>query len=116
MPIFFWKKNRLIDEFAQHLADELYSNIQPAVAATFFDDQAALIDNKTRKKDQQLHQKVIRSLNSVILQIQHFRELHSLGIYGKARLHMTFTERLKELGYSANITEQINKVILLQTP
>lgn len=116
MQLFFWRKNKLIDEFAFQLADELFSTIHPTVALNYFDAQSGDSKNSNKKKDEQVHQKIIRALNNVIIKIQQFRELNKLGIYGKARLHLTFTERLKDLGYEAAVAEQINKLILLQTP
>jgi hypothetical protein len=116
MQLFFWRKNKLIDEFAFQLADELYSTINPEMAQEYIDQQAASSKKSDEKKYEKLRQKVTRTLNNDIMRIQQFRELHALGIYGKARLHLTFTERLKELGYPATVAEEINKLLLIRTP
>lgn len=114
MKLFFWQKNRAIDEFAYQLADELYSSVNPESITNFFENQSS--GKSSEKKQTQLQQKVTRSLNNIIMRVAQYRELNKLGIYGKARLHMTFTERLKTLGYPANHAEEINKLVLLRTP
>lgn len=115
MNLFFWRKNRVIDQFAFQLADEVYSHVNPELMTSYFNTGDDL-KKSDAKKHEQLRQKVIRTLNDTIMRIQQFRSLHKLGIYGKARLHLTFTERLRELGYPAEIAEEVNKLVLLRTP
>lgn len=113
MQLFFWRKNPVIDEFAHQLADEVFSHIKPESAKAFL---ALETDGASPNKQQQTRQNITRTLNNAIMRVHQFRELHKLGVYGKARLHLTFTERLKELGYDNASAEEINKLILLRTP
>jgi len=103
--LFFWKNNKIIDGFAISLADELYSHVQP-------DAMEAYIANKKNKEAK----KPERKIKDIIEQFKQFKTIKSLGIYGKARLHLTFTERLKELGYEKDLANKINEIILLKTP
>jgi len=112
MKIFFWKKNNLIDEYAYRLADGLYSTVKPELARQYISQSPSQKMTPERKNQQ----KIIRELNNVILGIQQFREIHSLGIYGKARLHLTFVQRLQDLGYDKETAEEVNKLVLLRTP
>lgn len=47
MNLLFWKKNNVIDAFANELANELFSTIQPSVAKTLFEGSS---DKKQMKK------------------------------------------------------------------
>jgi hypothetical protein len=110
MNLFFWKKNKNIDIFASYLASELYSRVQPDAAQHYFtmtakDKQA----KKTRKQ-------VETSIQDTIKQLDQFRISNALGVYGKARLHLRFTDRLKELGYDDDTSKRINEMIMLKTP
>ncbi len=115
MNIFFWRKNKEIDAFAFQLADELYSDIQPGMAGQYLSQNNAA-KGKEAKKATDVHNRVTRRHNEIITKVQQYRAVHSLGIYGKARLHLTFTERLKELGYSQATAKEFNQIILLRTP
>lgn len=108
MQLFFWRKNKQIDTFASTLANDLYSAVQPDTALTYISG----INEKSNKGDK----KIDRRLQDLVFRIQEFRVQHSLGVYGKARLHLTFTERLKELGYEPKVAEKLNELILLRTP
>ena len=68
------------------------------------------------KKADKTRKKIDRRLDDMVLRIQQFRSANSLGVYGKARLHMRFTERLKELGYEAKVADRFNEILLLRTP
>jgi len=103
--LFFWKNNKIIDDFAINLADELYSHIQPDAIEIYLADKK----NKSAKKTE-------RQLSDFIDRVRQFKKISSLGIYGKARLHLTFTERLNELGYNKKLADKINEIILLKTP
>ena len=106
MGIFFWKNNKQIDLFANALAEDLFSYIQPDVA------QQYLFDSKNMPK--KLLRKVDQRFNDVLLQVQRYSEANSLGIYGKARFQKTFNERLEELGFGAGLVKSIAKTMLLQ--
>lgn len=110
MNILFWRKNALIDKMAVILADEFYSQVQPQVASSYF--SAAEHNNKERKKFKGLENMINKTASQIIV----FRKENSIGIYGKARLHMKFVERLKELGYAEHIVRQINEILLLRSP
>ena len=110
MGIFFWKKNELIDKVAVVLADEFYSQVQPRLVINYF--QGVKQDNKARKKNQGLELMLKKTADQIIS----FRKENSLGIYGKARLHLKFTNRLNELGYPEDIAQQINEILLIRTP
>lgn len=110
MNLFFWRKNKAIDMFASNLANELYSTIQPDTAKQYFGSASA--DKEARK----IQKKIDGKIQDIIKQIEHFRAVNSLGVYGKARIHLTFAERLNELGYDANIAKKINEHIMLKTP
>lgn len=115
MNLFFWKKNGLIDNFATQLADELYSQIQPAKAEQLLNLATEDKSNKKNKKQKKSLTAASKALIGVIQQVHQFREQQKLGIYGKARLQMQFMERLRELGYPENVTEVLNKMILVET-
>lgn len=108
MGLIFWKDNRKIDAFAAAVAEDLFSHVQPEVALQHFQG----ISQKNKKKDRKIEQKVA----GIVAQINQFRETNSLGIYGKARLHKKFTERLHELGYDIAVTSKLDEIILLRMP
>lgn len=93
------------------LADNFFSQLQPQIAIDYF-------RNTQQKKDKQANKRNIKSknlLDQTAAQMITFRKDNSLGVYGKARLHMTFMNRLNELGYPEDITRQINEIIMLRT-
>ena len=119
MNLFFWKKNNTIDVFSNSLANEFYSSIQPVVAKDFFTQEIKdkkLKKGKNAKKTGKEKQQIDYQIDSIINQINQFKQIHSLGVYGKARLHLKFSERLKELGYDESITKKINDYIMVRTP
>lgn len=105
MKLLFWKDNSKIDFFAQYLADDFYSHVQPEVAQEFIDG----MPRDKKKKRRQVEQKV----NAVIGAIQQFEKEQSLGLYGKARLQRSFNNRLLELGYDSAVTREVSEMILL---
>jgi hypothetical protein len=108
MSIFFWKKTKQIDAFAQAVADELYSYVQPDVAKAYFQNRS----DKSKKKQHKIEQK----LADVITEFRRFSEANSLGIYGKARLQQQFDVRLRELGYDASVTSRLIEITSLANP
>lgn len=114
MDIFFWKKNKQIDAFAILLADEFYSQIQPQVANDFLKETT---EGKGRKgKTDKQNIRINKILEDVANQIITFKKQHSLGVYGKARLHLNFIQRLNELGYSEDTAKYMNEIILVRSP
>ena len=110
MKLFFWKKNKSIDIFANELANELFSSIQPQSFNEYF--QKSSNKEKSAKKNRKI---IDTKIQNIIKQIQQFRTTHSLGVYGKARLHLKFNDRLKELGYASEIVTSLNDILLVKT-
>jgi hypothetical protein len=106
MGLFFWKDNAKIDEFAVALAEDLFSHVQPTVAKQHFTGTTQDSKKKQRKIEQRFH--------TLIGQMQEFCSTYSLGIYGKARLQKTFSDRLLELGYDDTLTHQLVETIVLR--
>ena len=116
MTLFPWQKNKEIDRFANVVADEFYSRIQPDMANAHFDDVNMKVENKKELKNKLNNAgNVNQALGAVINEFRKFRDSQKLGIYGKARLHMKFMERLTELGYSQDIAKKLNEEILFKT-
>lgn len=103
--LFFWRKNKEIDRFAISLADELYSQIPPSMLEA--------VATKANKKFARHWEKEI---NATIVRLRDYKALHSLGVYGKARLHLTFMERLRSHGYAEDIIKELNDFLLVKTP
>lgn len=110
MSLFFWKKNKIIDIFASDLANQLFGAIQPDAAGEYFKPPSP--DSKAKK----LRKKTDNAMENIVKQVNQFKVINSLGIYGKARLHMKFTERLEDLGYDSNLAKRINEQIMIKTP
>lgn len=112
MSLFFWKDNRKIDAFGVALADDLFSHIQPDKARNHFTgvggDQSKNPDNKKKQR------KIEQRIHALINQMQEFSSTHSLGIYGKARLQKTFSDRLLELGYDEAVTTRLVEAIVFR--
>jgi len=107
MGLIFWKDNRKIDAFAQAIADDLYSYVQPDVARQHVTGSSEL----QKKKKARVQQK----FTDIVRQIERFSESNSLGVYGQARLHKQFGERLEELGYEPEIVHKITENFLLRS-
>lgn len=124
MPIFFWKQNKKIDQFATQLADELFSMVPPEMAADLMLDAneaggkkgKAKSGGKKYKRQGAGAAKMDALMNEIISKIIEFRTRLKLGVYGKARLHMQFRARLLELGYDERLSKSINEEIMLRTP
>ena len=99
MGFAFWKNNRHIDAFAQAVADDLFSHVQPDVARAHISAPGKLSKKQKIKAEQKF--------NDILLQMKRFSESQSLGIYGKARLQKKFNERLEELGYTTDVVNKI---------
>ena len=110
MNIFFWKNNALIDSFASELAGELYSNVNPDLVRQFFEGSS---DKKQMRKSEK---KLQNELSGIIKKINEFKLINSLGVYGKARLHLKFKLRLEELGYDKQVVDKLNETLMLKTP
>jgi hypothetical protein len=106
MGLAFWKNNRQIDAFAQAVADDLFSYVQPDIANALIFACGKLSKKQKIKTEQKF--------NDIFLQIKRFSESQSLGIYGKARLQKKFNERLEELGYETVVVNKISEDFLIQ--
>lgn len=107
----FWKKNRLIDEFAHRQADEFFSHVQVSAAESLFAESSGAA---TRKRDRKRPDQIAaRKLESLVNRLAKFEQEQRLGVYGKARLHTTFKHRLVELGYPRDLAEEIDRAMLL---
>ena len=105
MGLLFWKNNKAIDAFAQAVADDLFSYVQPDVARQHVKGRGDLSAKKKAKLDQKF--------TDIRLQMKRFAESESLGIYGKARLQKQFNDRLQELGYHVDVVNEITESFLL---
>ena len=105
MGLLFWRNNQKIDTFAQAVADDLFSYVQPDVARNHVMGRSDL----SKKKQAKVKQK----FTDIVLQLQRFSDSNSLGIYGKARLQKKFNERLEELGYKTEVVNKITENFLL---
>ncbi len=105
MGLLFWKNNKAIDAFAQAVADDLYSYIQPDVARQHVQGSSGA----SKKKQAKIEQK----FTDIRLQIKRFADSQSLGIYGKARLQKQFNDRLQELGYHVDVVNKITESFLI---
>lgn len=106
MGLFFWKNNSKIDAFAFALAEDLFSHVQPDVAVQHFTGKTS--DNKKKQH------KVEQRFRALMGQMHEFNETNSLGIYGKARLQKTFSDRLLELGYDEAVTLRLVETIVMR--
>lgn len=98
--LFFWKKNRLIDEFALQLADHLFKIVPPEK-----------IDDK--KNARKLLKKLDRELDKIYKKLARFDLQNNLGIYARARLQNKFNYRLKELNYPSEFVDVLNEKMLI---
>jgi hypothetical protein len=105
MGLFFWKDNAKIDAFAVALADDLFSHVQPEQARNYFTGGA--VENKKKKR------KIQQRVHALIGQVGEFATTHSLGIYGKARLQKSLSDRLLELGYDDTVTTKLVESIII---
>ena len=110
MSIFFWKKNKIIDVFANELANDFYSHVDSEKVRLYFGKG---LKGKEHKKDKK---KLETNLLNLTKQIQQFRITNELGTYGKARFQLKFNSRLQELGYEESTVKKLSDYILVQIP
>ncbi|MEW8030391.1 MAG: hypothetical protein AB2806_21980 [Candidatus Thiodiazotropha sp.] len=101
----FGKKKRLLIDFANQVAEELYRRVPPKI-----------VDEHLSGKSKSATRKFNDGLDEGIMRIAQFKANEHLGIYGKAKLHQVFANRLLELGYSNELANEINQYILIKTP
>ena len=110
MKIFFWKNNQAIDVFANNVANDLFSVVQPQSIKAFFKSSAKDKQAKKNRKN------VEANVTVAMKKIQQFRSTNALGTYGKARLQLKFNKRLQELGYDIDVIRELNDFILVRIP
>jgi hypothetical protein len=109
MGLFFWKDNGKIDAFGVALAEHLFSHVQPEAAKLHF---AGAGRGKGENKKKQY--KIEQQFNSLVGQMRQFCSTHELGVYGKARLQKSFSDRLLELGYDDAVTTRLVETIVFR--
>jgi hypothetical protein len=102
---FLFGKRKRIDGFATRMADDFFSAIPQDVTKQFLDG----------KNDKKKAKAVDCRIGDMTIQFQQFKLKEKLGVYGKARLHLTFMNRLELLGYDQGIVKKINEIILLKS-
>ena len=102
---FLFPKNKRIDGFATRMADDFLSAIPLDVT------KQCLANNSDKKKTKVLESK----MKDIAIQFQQFKKQEKLGVYGIARLHLTFMNRLELLGYDQDRAKQINEMIMLKS-
>lgn len=110
MGLLFWKNNKTIDTFANEAANNLFSTMQPQALQAFLSDS---MDDQQAKK---FSKTMDRAIQDQVVRINQFKKLHSLGVYGKARLHLKIRQRMSELGYSPDAAVKIDQMIMIRTP
>ncbi len=100
--LLFWRKNKVIDNFAVVLADELYSQIPPE-----------MLEKQNIKK---LSRRFDKELDRIVIKLRDFKVVNNLSVYGKARFHLTFMERLRDHGYESNLVKEINDHLMVNVP
>lgn len=103
--LLFWRKNREIDNFAIMLADEIYSQLP-----------LQMLENQNKTALKKLSRRLDKELHNAVTQLQNFKVMHKLGVYGKARFHLTFRERLRSHAYPESLVKEINEHLLIKVP
>ncbi|MEJ2362925.1 MAG: hypothetical protein P8Z75_16200 [Gammaproteobacteria bacterium] len=101
----FSHKNKQIDNFAKQLADEIYSHIPPA-----------LLEQDDKSAQKKLNRRIDKELQTAVTNLNNFKLMHKLGVYGKARFHLTFMERLRAHGYPESLVKEINEHLMVKVP
>ncbi len=104
----FWNKtSKPIDAFAVELATFFFGTVSPDALAGYFRTDDG--DKKTRKN-------IELQIHNLVLRINQFKDLHRVGVYGKAKFHQVFMARLAELGYDETAVKELNRLLLIRTP
>ena len=107
--LWFGRKNREITAFARSLAEEIFSNLPPVL----IEKQN---DQKDKKGARQAKQRFQTVLDDTVSHTRQFKQHNRLKVYGKAKFHLELTNRLKSLGYDAELADKINRYIMVRTP
>jgi len=98
---FFHRKSE-IDAFAKTMADE-FSKTLP-------------IDHIRSFEEKKYQNKLDKGLAKIIREVGICQSKKKMGVYYKARFHMIFMDRLREIGYPEDLIQNINKAVMLATP
>lgn len=101
----FGRNKKILIDFANQTADILYSFVPTPVLEEH-------CSGKSKKATKQFN----TGVENAMMSFAQFKAVNKPGIYGKAKLHLTFVNRLKELGYPDEIADEINAYLLMKTP
>jgi hypothetical protein len=108
MGWWFWKKtSQQAEAFAVELGTHFFSKVSPDRLSEYFRGGDG---NKKARKG------VETEIHDLTLRLNQFKNLHKLGVYGKAKFHQAFMARLEELGYDQQAVKELNNVLLIKTP
>jgi hypothetical protein len=98
-------KYKRADGFAAQMANDFYSGIP-------LDDFRKYLNSE---KDKKSTKRIDTKLNDLAIRFRQFKVTEKLGVYGKARLHLAFINRLELLGYDQEAAKRLNEMILLKS-
>ncbi|NEX23096.1 hypothetical protein G3480_22820 [Thiorhodococcus mannitoliphagus] len=108
MEFFFWRKtSKRVETFAVELATDFFSQVSPDTLARYFRDA---------EQDKKIRKVVESQIHNLVLRLSQFKDLHKVGVYGKARFHQAFMTRLNELGYENTAVKELNNLLMVKTP
>lgn len=103
--LLFWRKNKEIDRFAIILADELFSQFPPQ-----------MLENSGKTSEKKILHRFDKELRNIVMRLRDYKAINKLGVYGKARFHLSFMERLRYHGYPESLIKEVNEHILVKVP
>ena len=103
--LLFWRKNKEIDSFATILADDLYSQLPPQ-----------MLEKQGKNTNKKVTLRFDKELQNIVRRLEDYKAINKLGVYGKARFHLTFMELLNSHGYPEGLTKEINDYLLVKVP
>ena len=98
MSLFFWKNNKIYDDFALELANDFIKG--------FPNDAAHSIPNKKNKI------KLNKTIDKLNVKVTHFNSEYKTGLYSKARIGNKFMWALKEEAYDEKFIDELTKDLL----
>lgn len=101
---FYSRKKRILVDFANQLADELYQRTPPEI-----------VEQHLKGNSKSATKKYNKSLANAVTNLIQFKSIEQPGFYGKSKFHQVFSNRLLEIGYSKEMVEEINRHLLMNT-
>lgn len=101
----FGKKKAQLVGFANQTAELLFSRVPPG-----------LVDEHRSGQSKKATKAFNQGVENALMRVAQYKATAKPGIYGKAKLHLVFANRLKELGYPQQVADEINHYILTRTP